>query len=48
MYSLFRLAICLRENNKKLIWIALGFSNKVLGNRVTINPENLNGAALYG
>jgi hypothetical protein len=48
MNSSFRLAICLRGNKNKLIWIALGFSNKVFGNRVTINPENLNGAALYG
>jgi hypothetical protein len=35
-------------NNINYLSRCFGFSNKVLGNRVTINPENLNGAALYG
>jgi len=48
MNSSFRLVICPLGNNNKLIRMALGFSNKVFGNRVTINPENHNKAPLNG
>ena len=35
-------------NNINYLSRCFGFSNKVLGNRVTINPENLYGAGLNG